>query len=44
VNSYNSIRAEINYKLFYKEKLELDHELLSILDRGKVNFNGLGFV
>ncbi len=44
VNSYNSIRAEINYKLFYKERLELDLELLSILDRGKVNFNGLGFV
>jgi len=44
VNSYNSIRAEINYKLFYKKRLELDHELLNILDRGKVNFNGLGFV
>jgi len=44
VNSYNSIRAEINYKLFYKKRLELDFELIRILDKGKINFNGLGFV
>jgi hypothetical protein len=46
VNPYNSIGAELNYKLFMKGKLKLklNEELLSILDRGKVYFGGLSFV
>lgn len=44
VNPYNSIRAEMRYKLFYKGKIILDPDLLELLDRGKVYFKALDFV
>jgi hypothetical protein len=39
-----SIKAEMKYYLFYKGEINLDHELLRLLDRGKVFFSGLDFV
>jgi REP element-mobilizing transposase RayT len=44
VSHYNSFRAELNYKIFVSNKINVDEELLRLLDRGKVYFGGLGFV
>ena len=44
ISPFNSIQAEIKHKIFCKGKLELDFNLLNILDKGKINFNGLDFV
>lgn len=41
---YNSFSAEIKFPLFTKERIQLNKELLSILDRGKIFFKALEFV
>ena len=43
INSYNSIKAEMNYSLLYSGKIELDFELMGLLDRGKIFFEALRF-
>ncbi len=41
VNPYNSIKAEIKYKLFYKGKIEYDIDLIRLLDPGRIFYQGL---
>ncbi|MGZ3789435.1 MAG: transposase [Bacteriovorax sp.] len=44
VNPYNSIRAEKKYFLFFKGKLEYDLELINLLDRSRIFYQGLEFI
>jgi REP element-mobilizing transposase RayT len=44
VSVFNSLRAEMNYQLFYKKKLDYDLELIQILDRGKIYFREMVFL
>jgi REP element-mobilizing transposase RayT len=44
INPFNSIRAEMKFKLFFKGAIELDLKLLNLLDRGKVFFRELEYL
>jgi hypothetical protein len=44
INPFNSIRAEMKFKLFFKGAIVLDLELLNLLDRGKVFFRELEYL
>lgn len=41
---YNSIQAEMNHSLFTNEKIQLNEELMTFLDRGKIFFQGLKYI
>jgi REP element-mobilizing transposase RayT len=44
INPFHSIRAEKNCKLFINETMDLNHELLGLLDRGKIFFRELKYI
>jgi REP element-mobilizing transposase RayT len=42
-NPFNSIRAEMKYKIFYKGKLNFDRELINLLDQCRLFYRGLDY-